>query len=214
MGDRRRGRIRRLSSAIIALPAEHWEAFGATFVLDGSNPDWPQRIALGSASTPLEAVEPFAILDEGEVTTLLIGGTDERRAMRGLAVLFALAAGGCIDLDHDVLQIGIGDELGTAVLGGSSSAAHAAQRLASATLDPTEAVVVLTNNVIVSLDPAGTTPDGRELFTIAQASPLSARIHALAGAAAHVEVLATTRAAVDHGELYVELMRRLRESCR
>ncbi len=120
-----------LSSAVLALGADHWESLGATFVVDESDPDWPQRVALGSISTPLDEQRRFAILDEGDVTTLLVGGDDERRAMAGLAVLFALAAGGQIDLDHDVLQVGIGDERATRMAPAVAAVEHLVQEVAS-----------------------------------------------------------------------------------
>ena len=92
-----------LSTAVLALDAAHWEALGARFSTDTSDPDWPQRIASGSIGTP------FMIVDEDGVTTLLVGGSDGRdRTERGLGVLLKLALRGFIDME-DILQAGIGD---------------------------------------------------------------------------------------------------------
>lgn len=98
-----------LASAVLALPAMHWERFGAHFVAHSDDPDWPERLAAGSAALPGGGRQAFGLLDEGDVTTLLIPGDQAERTGRATRVINLMGYLGYLDTSRDILETAIGD---------------------------------------------------------------------------------------------------------
>lgn len=95
-----------LATAVLNLPASHWAELGAHFIAGGEGE--PTALATGSVDTALGQKQPFAVLDEGDVTTLLVPGSKAPHEVVGAAVLLALAGAGCLDPASDVLQMNVG----------------------------------------------------------------------------------------------------------
>jgi hypothetical protein len=96
-----------LSSAVLGLDAAHWEAAGAKFADDG-DPEFPRRIATASVATEFAEQQSFAVVDEGDVTTLLVSAEPRWLSLAGAALLLSLNVKGLLDVRNDVLQSDIG----------------------------------------------------------------------------------------------------------